>query len=230
MPDPEATSLAYRTGRIISGRGLASVAILDYRNYTDDSPRGDNHMKFHSFSLRERLIRENGHAENHVFQMMPGGGQFGMGASGGVMSESLAQLDAWLTAGMTDPSGAPLSERIVRHRPASFVDACWTPDGRKIEEEHTWRGPGECGRLFPAHSAPALVAGAPLVDDIVKCHLKPIDRADYAVPFDPAQWARLARIFPGGVCDYSRPGVGKRAPQTWLSYPRPGSAEQLAQR
>jgi hypothetical protein len=215
--DPDAISLAYRTGRIISGRGLASVAILDYRNYTDHLPNGDNHMKFHSFSLRERLIRKNGHAINHVFQVTPRGGAFGMDAANGPMAESLAHLDAWLTAVVGDSSGAPLPERVVRHRPAALVDACWTPEGRKIAEEQTYDGPGECNRLFPTYSAPALVAGAPVVDDIVKCQLKPLDRADYAVAFTAAQWTRLGRVFPEGVCDWSRPGVGHQ-PQIgmWL--------------
>jgi hypothetical protein len=215
--DPDAISLAYRTGRIISGRGLASVAILDYRNYTDHLPNGDNHMKFHSFSLRERLIRENGHADNHVFQVTPRGGAFGMDAANGPMAESLALLDAWLTAVAGDSSGAPLPERIVRHRPNTLVDACWTQEGRKIVEEQTYDGPGECNRLFPTYSAPALVAGAPVVDDIVKCRLKPLDRADYRVQFTAAQWTRLGRIFPAGVCDWGRPGVGQeRQIGTWL--------------
>jgi hypothetical protein len=214
--DPDAISLAYRTGRIISGRGLASVAILDYRNYTDHLPNGDNHMKFHSFSLRERLIRKNGHANNHVFLVTPRGGMFGMGEANGPMAESLAQLDAWLTAVVGDTSGAPLPERIERHRPNTLVDACWTEDGRKIVEEQTYHG-GECNELFPTYSAPALVAGAPVVDDIVKCQLKPLDRADYRVPFTATQWTRLGRIFPAGVCDWSRSGVGQQ-PQIgrWL--------------
>jgi len=147
--DLDAISLAYRTGRIISGRGLASVAILDYRNYTDHLPNGDNHMKFHSFSLRERLIRENGHADNHVFLVTPRGGAFGMGEANGPMAEALAQLDAWVTAALGDSSGAPLPDRIVRHRPAALVDACWTEEGRKIVEKQTYDGTGECNRLFP---------------------------------------------------------------------------------
>ena len=90
-------------------------------------------------------------------------------------------------------------------------------EGRKIVEEQTYDGPSECNQLFPTYSAPALVAGAPVVDDIVKCRLKPLDRADYAVAFTAAQWTRLGRIFPAGVCDWSRPGVGQE-PQIgmWL--------------
>ena len=50
-------------------------------------------------------------------------------------------------------------------------------------------------------------AGAPLSNDVLKCRLKPIDPADYRATFTDAQKARLARIFPSGVCDFSKPGV-----------------------
>ena len=49
---------------------------------------------------------------------------------------------------------------------------------------------------------------------MLKCQLKPLARKDYAVRFSPAEWARLARIFPGGVCDWGKPGVA----QTRLVY------------
>ncbi len=57
---------------------------------------------------------------------------------------------------------------------------------------------------------PRLLAGMPLTNDIKKCHLKPVDPRDYAVPFTPAEAARLAAVFPEGVCDYTRPGVGQQ--------------------
>src|SRR5207253_3746969 len=42
------------------------------------------------------------------------------------------------------------------------------------------------------------------------------------------QLARLSDIFPGGVCDYSRPGVDQRDLEaTWFGYPRPGISERL---
>jgi len=84
--------------------------------------------------------------------------------------------------------------------------------------------------MFPVAANPRLVAGSPLTQDRLKCELKPIDRADYRVALSDAQLGTLREMFPAGVCDYSRPGVGKRSPQTWLTYPRPGSAQQLAGR
>ena len=222
--DLEAIEAAYRTGRIISGRALASVPIVDFRAYLDLRENGDNHMKLHSFSLRERLVRENGHADNHVLLLTHSEQRFGFGAgfssteTNDVLYGALGQLDRWLTAINEDTSGDPLPQRVVRAKPADLVDACWTEDGRKIEETQSYDGPGECGALYPAFPVPLLVAGAPLVDDIAKCRLKPLDPTDYAVPMTPEEWARLGRIFPEGVCDWTRPGVGQ-APQSdvWLT-------------
>ena len=225
--DPGAIEAAYRTGRIISGRALASVPVLDFRAYLDLRVEGDNHMKLHSFSLRERLRRENGHADNHVLLVTHPGQRFGFGGyssteTNEVLYGALAQLDRWLTTIVEDASGDPLPERVVRSKPADLVDACWTEDGRKIEETQSYDGPGQCGVLYPAFPVPALVAGAPLVDDIVKCHLKPIDPADYAVSMTVPEWERLGQIFPDGVCDRTRPGVGQE-PQVgvWLTAREP---------
>jgi hypothetical protein len=64
-----------------------------------------------------------------------------------------------------------------------------------------------------------MIAGAPLESDILKCQLKPLDRADYTVTFTDREWAMLERLFPDGVCDWSKPGVGQDVtPRTWLSY------------
>lgn len=222
--DLEAIRAAYRTGRIISGAGLASVPIIDYRAYLDLQEDGDNHMKLHSFSLRERLIRTNGHADNHVILVRDSGFRSGFGAayssesSNDVLYDALAQMDRWLTAAAADFSATPRPEKVVRAKPPELVDACWAPDGRKIVEPQTYDGPGECNELYPSFPVPAMVAGAPLVDDIVKCQLKPIDPADYAVSLTPEQRERLEGVFPSGVCDWSRAGVGQE-PQTgmWLT-------------
>ena len=221
--DSGAIAAAYRTGRIISGRGLASVPIVDFRPYLDLREAGDNHMKLHSFSLRERLIREQGHANNHVILVTDETQRGGFGSAysstqqNEVLHGALAQLDRWLTAVTADASGDPLPERLVRARPTDLVDACWTEDGRRIVEEQTYDGPGECGRLYPSFPVPLMVAGAPLLDDIVKCHLRPLDPDDYPVPLGREEWDRLEAIFPEGACDWSRPGIGQE-PQVgfWL--------------
>jgi len=63
-----------------------------------------------------------------------------------------------------------------------------------------------------------LVAGAPLADDIAKCQLKPLDPVDYEVSMTDEEWERLGWIFPEGVCDWTRPGVGQKAQiGVWLT-------------
>jgi hypothetical protein len=69
------------------------------------------------------------------------------------------------------------------------------------------------------HSSPRQVAGGPLVENILKCQSKPLNATDYApVLFSPAQWARLEAVFPGGVCDWSQPGIGQRPAASPLDF------------
>ncbi|MEX2582423.1 MAG: DUF6351 family protein, partial [Gemmatimonadota bacterium] len=223
VADLEATRAAYRTGRIVGGLGLASTPIIDYRSYLDLQENGDNHMKYHSFSLRERLIRTNGHADNHV--ILTRDSRFRGGFGGGytpdqgneTLFEALAQMDEWLTAISLDTSSRPLPEKVVRLKPADLVDACWSLEGEKIVEPQTYDGPGRCNELYPSFAVPSMVAGGPLTDDVIKCQLRPVDPFDYALELSADQLARLARIFPGGVCDWTKPGVA-REPQAgpWL--------------
>ena len=71
-----------------------------------------------------------------------------------------------------------------------------------------------------------MAAGGPIAGDILKCQLKRVTMSDYAVSFTGAERARLARIFPQGVCDWSRPGVSQQPmTDTWLRFTpvaRPG--------
>jgi hypothetical protein len=73
------------------------------------------------------------------------------------------------------------------------------------------------------HSSPRQVAGGPLAEDILKCQLKPLSPSDYgSVTFTAAQWARLNAAFPGGVCDWSKTGVGQQeaiSPLTFAAGP-----------
>ena len=50
---------------------------------------------------------------------------------------------------------------------------------------------------------------------------KPLNPADYAahgVTFTDAQLAALRQAFSGGVCDYSKPGVGQQASKPWMTF------------
>jgi hypothetical protein len=116
-------------------------------------------------------------------------------------------MSKWLDALTQDKSAAPVADKIARAKPATAVDGCWANDGTRIDEPATLDGPGKCNDLYPAHRTPRLVAGAPLTDDIMKCQLKSIDPKEYKATFSTAELGELSQIFPGGVCDYSKPGV-----------------------
>jgi len=107
---------------------------------------------------------------------------------------------------------------VVADKPADVVDACWTTDGVKHVEPQVLDGTGICNTAFPRGVPPEYVAGAPIALDIIKCELKPIDPADYKVAFTDQQRARLAAIFPTGVCDWSKKGVKQVKARTWASY------------
>jgi hypothetical protein len=216
----EAVRAAYRTGRLTNtGAGLAATPIIDYRNYLDDAAMGDVHVRYHSFSLRQRLVKANGHADNHV--MLIEDNRYRGNSTSPIYQDALRQMDLWLTALTADTTADPAIVKIRRAKPADLVDACWTrdPASQKVVERQT-RNPGSrCEQLYPSASYPREVAGAPLAADVVKCHLKPLDPADYRAAFTPEEMARLRTIFPGGVCDWSKPGVAQQPlAGTWLRY------------
>jgi len=206
--DLDALRRAYQSGRIVhGGGGLASTAIIDLRSYNDGVVNGDIHTKIHSFSMRERLRRANGHIDNHV-----------MWTVGASSAEAFDQMDLWLTAVKADTSGRTLAQKVAANRPADLKDACWN-NGLKYVEEQTAFGDGDCHIFYPAGTTPRMAAGGPLTDDIAKCQLKPLNPSDYRVIFNTTQWNRLNAAFPDGVCDWTQPGVGQQPLSgTWLSF------------
>jgi hypothetical protein len=193
---------------------LAVTPIIEERSYRDFT--GDFHTSYYSFVTRARLERDNGHADNYVL----------IRRGGAPNPSTLEMMDAWLTNLAMDESENSPIEKIRRAKPPVLVESCWTDEGEQITEPQTWDGgsvfentEGRCNSLFPPHTGPRMVTGGPLANDVFKCELKPLDRMDYQVDFTDGEWARLGRIFPEGVCDWTRPGVGQ-VPQvgTWLSF------------
>ena len=203
VADLEAVRLAYAAGRIDSGAGgLGSVPIINFRTYND--AMGDIHDHVRDFVVRERLRKANGRFDNQVIWVFPNGDRK---LTAQVIGQSIDTMAKWLDTMALDASMAPAVEKIVRAKPTNAVDGCWTSDGTRIDEPASLSGPGKCNTLYPAHSTPRLTAGEPLTDDVMKCQLKPIDPKDYTIAFSAAELDQLRQIFPGGVCDYSKPGV-----------------------
>jgi len=126
-------------------------------------------------------------------------------------------MDEWLTNYLADGTAAPIPVKINHSKPSDLVDACFTNKGTvKIAELQVYQLDTTCNQLYPAFSTPRMVAGEPLANDVLKCELRPIDLNLYKVRFTAAEAAQLRAIFPQGVCDYSRPGVGQQPPDgTW---------------
>ena len=73
--------------------------------------------------------------------------------------------------------------------------------------------------LLNPESSPRQVAGGARTEDLLKCQLKPLDPAEYApATVSAGQLARLQAVFPQGVCDWSKPGVGQQAPVSPLTF------------
>ncbi len=220
VADTAATRQAYQTGRLTSGGGgLKDIPIIDYRAYADDNAIGDIHLRYHSFSMRERLKKANGDADNQV--MLVEDFRYGYYSSDSpLLLDALKQMDAWLANIAADTATGTAHQKVVRNKPATLQEGCNTRDATptKIVEKQE-RGSGQCAAIYPAPGSPRVAAGANIAADIVKCQLKPVDASDYKVPFDAAQANRLQTIFTGGVCDWTKPGVEQQALRgTWLKF------------
>jgi hypothetical protein len=116
-------------------------------------------------------------------------------------------MTRWLDAITSDPA-APSHAKVVRHKPADAVDAWFDQDGGKHAQPATLDSASAFNQAYPIHGNPRIAAGGPQTNDVLKCRLRPVRLTDYKVTFTSAQAARLRRVFPGGVCDFGKAGVG----------------------
>lgn len=247
IADSEALRQTYAGGlkNSFSGWGLSSIPIITERNNVDaptlaaskdpssavllmayklagvdaSNWRMDIHESMQDLVIRERLKAANGgRADNQIIWSMPS--SVSLADS---VQRSLDLMERWLDAIAVDP--APRSmDKVARLKPADAVDACWAPDGTRINETTSADPGAQCNKLYPRGSTPRLAAGAKLGNNVVKCALKPIDPLDYQVSFSADEMARLKAIFPDGVCDWSQPGQGVVPLRgTYLSLPLSGA-------
>jgi hypothetical protein len=211
--DPGALEAAYRTGRVVASGDDFMLPIIDVRDYRD--LRADHHTKVRTFAFLERLMKANGTTANQVNWLT---------ASTSPPSPNLNRMallahNEWLENILADPSADPYPVKVLRNKPAGVADACWDAAGVKHEEAATLDPGAVCNRLFPVHGTVRIAAGGPLAGDILKCALKSVDPRDYQVTFTRDEEKRLKKIFPKGVCDYSKPGVKQQPPAgTWLDF------------
>jgi hypothetical protein len=216
VADPGAVQNAYRSSITQDARQLDNVAIIDLRA---NNNLNDIHTAFHSHAMRERLRNANGHAYNQIIWTFPGPG---LAPPAPIADQAFLLMDRWLAAVEADRSTAPRSVKVLRHKPADAVDACFI-DGVKETNLNT------CRATFPFSGDPRMAAGAPLSNDVLKCQLTPLNPRDYSVAFTAQQWTRLRQTFPHGICDYRKPGAHRVRSVPWLTYQNGPGGRPLGQ-
>jgi Tannase-like family of unknown function (DUF6351) len=206
--DRGAIRRAYQSGlQFVGSGGLASIPLVDITGIHNDDA-GYHYQWFH-FATRERMARANRHADNHV--MWRGNVPY---------PEAWKMFIAWVEAIAADQSRGGVHQKIVRNKPANARDGCWASAAQFIAEPQTFSSQPDsmCNTLFASYAFPRYVAGGPLAADNLKCRLQPVARRDYGVSFTGAELARLKRIFPLGVCDWSKAGVEQTEVVPWASF------------
>src|SRR3954447_18312325 len=202
--DPIALDRLYRTGAIDSANNLDKVAIIDLRG---PDPRG-LHDVYRTYARRARLERNFGTAANQVLWR----GQAPLIGDPSYADESVFAIDKWLARVHADKrKRVPLAKKIIQDKPDSVAERCTDGNGKELPSE-------VCDETVSAYGTPRLGAGETMTDDVMKCQLKPLRRGDYPVTFTDAQWKELVEAFPGGVCDYGKPGVSQHGAVAWLTY------------
>jgi hypothetical protein len=203
--DADAMAAAYRSGQVFLGK--LSMPVIDFRHYLE--PDLDMHHSLQSFSIRLRLLRKQGHADNQVIwfaqkPFVP-------------LSDALDVLEQWLENMQTDAG-----QSVADARPTDATDRCYRDTGQLFASgdavwDGVWNGKrdGACMTKFPIYSNPRIEAGDDYVGDILKCHLQSVDDAItnnlYAHVDVSTHRDELHRVFPTGVCDYSRGDAARPA-------------------
>jgi hypothetical protein len=157
--------------------------------------------------MRARLEHNFGTAANQILWR----GQAPLIGDPSFADESVFAMDRWLARVHADHRNVPLARKIIQDRPGTVAPRCTDGQGREVPSE-------VCDQTVSSYGTPRQGADGPLAEDVMKCQLKPMRRDDYPVSFTDDQWRRLEQAFPGGVCDYSKPGISQHGTTQWLTY------------
>lgn len=215
---PESIAVHYKAGFVSDGRQLAKVPIIDLRG--NQSTGGDIHANWRPYSVRDRLDRDaGGHGNQVIWKFNSAGGASAPGAA--LARKAFTTMDAWLAAIEADTSADPIERKVLNNRPAAAVDSCLANTGANDADLTAAVGLDDDTCPVKQQSSPRQVAGGPRAENIYKCQLKPLvfgDAAYGGAVFTDDQKARLAAVFPEGVCDWGKPGVGQVPVTPWLSF------------
>jgi hypothetical protein len=189
---------AYRGGRVLDGRLLRDVPVIDLRGTSNQ----EIHTDYHSWVVRARLDAAGGHGNQAIWTSHP--------LTVDPVSYDLAfdVMDDWLTRLSRDHRQVPRAVKVAAARPAAAADSCFLA-GQQITEMSL------CSRAFPYYGDARTAAGSPLRRDVLACALKPAVRL---TGFSDDQWRRWRTVFRDGVCDWTRPGRGQAPAVPWATY------------
>lgn len=216
VADPDVVELAYATGRILQGNSaVRDIPIIDVDLYSDLG--FDIHDRFRLFSIRERMAGDDGQlADNRVIWTRGGAGL--LAAVSGDDQGSISTEETGTVPGPTEVIDYLVEWAMTGERPVGVADDC-VIDGNRVVGDDVFDEGQPCAEAYPYHGDPRTAAGQSLANDIVKCQTAEPDPTGYDVEFTDEQAARLAAVFPEGVCDWSVPGVGQVPLEgTWLEY------------
>ena len=221
VADASALNTAYSTGIVGDGKNLGMIPTIETRGYDEPSI----HQIWRSFSYRARIDAANGDHNNLVLWRFPpvpptSASTLLAPAGSGLALLALTTMDKWLSNIEAAKSGTGRAT-IISAKPsgnATFPasDFCYlstdtgfaTGTGTKVATEATCNADS----LLVTHASPRQVAGGNVAEDVLKCQLKPVNAPDYLpAVLSASQMTRLMAVFPDGVCDYSKPGVGQKA-------------------
>lgn len=233
----ELVSLLHKVGQVIGRGSLAETPILDLAPYIDLIPLLNIHESVRPFTIRARLNARDGREDTQVIwrgvltqpdafetidawteaiRQNPSANRVNdvasLRPSGPVPYAATDSCSFATLGGQIDLPGVLL---LPLGGQAPLIPGTGAPNTNipfAVNIPETWEadgsGNGPCANLLPVVQTPRIAADMPMSDDILKCQLKAIDPADYSGRLNGAQLTELAAIFPAGVCDYSKPGVG----------------------
>src|SRR5207344_3211784 len=110
-----------------------------------------------------------------------------------VTLKSLLTMDSWLSnLNVSAPKETLNSVRtqaeVIQGKPAAAVDFCFLTGDVNFTTPVFDQAVCDADPRLPKHASPRQVAGGPLVENMLKCRLKPLNPVDYSgVTFTSAQ-------------------------------------------
>jgi hypothetical protein len=224
--DPLAQERVYRSGAVNTAAHLDQVAIIDLGG----PEPGAFHDVYRKYSIRDRLIREHGTADNQVIWE----GLAPLLGDVTFVDAAINKMDEWLAVVEADSRDMALPKKIIDAKAQAEVTPRCTDGANGTDLPLSTCDAAVDPTIF---SSPRIEAGggdqAPVngvgptvvgfTDDRLDCQTMPIEQFVYAGRsftdvFDAAQQATLKSTFPNGVCDYSKPGKGFQNAVVWLTY------------